>query len=1033
MNKIMNSIRTTIVFTMLSLSFLCAVAQEGTLKGIVKDAAGSALAGASITVEGKKWGTITGGNGSYVLKLPAGQYSIAATFTGLPTQRAQVTVSPGTTIVQDFAFTGVPDLGAVVVVGSRAKQARSKLTTPVAVDVISIKDVKAFAQADIGQMLTYTAPSFQSSRQVISDGTDHIDPAGLRGLGPDQTLVLLNGKRRHNTALVNINGSVGRGSVGTDLNTIPAAAIERIEILRDGAAAQYGSDAIAGVVNVVLKKQYNGFNISALAGQSFTELPYNGGIQMRDGVNQQVDFTAGIARKNGAYINISGQWLKRFNTNRSGNDNIPLIYLGNAGAFPTNPYTNVSTGDYRKWLMDQDAAIIQQRGYSRHNIIAGNSYSQNFAAFVNAGAKIKGSTDFYITAGASHRDGEASGMMRNPNSAVQQPVLANGQRFYTDGFLPQIAPTINDWSVLAGITTKAGLWDIDISNTIGQNTLRYDVHNSGNSSLPASNNVQTDFYAGRLSFLQNTTNVDVSHKYIFNAAQSLNVAFGAEYRREVFQIKEGELNSHTNGQRVVTIDSIVAYPGTTFGTKFLPQVPASGSQVFPGFKPQDAVKANRNVYAAYGDLELTMGKLLLDGAVRFEDYEEKGVSYNNVSGKLSARYEITQRFAIRGSVSNGFRAPSLHQRYFQNTSTQFVNAAPSNSLTANNYNPVVRDAFGIQELKPEKSTSYTLGITGRTTTGLTFTVDGYFISIKDRIVLSTPFNRSNLLVDTILKAFNVDPSTSALQFWTNAVNTETRGIDVVITQRFRLGSGNASVSLAANFNKNEVVGPIHTNSKLDSARYNPFAGDPAKGIAGNPAANPANDLAFTLFDRQQRGRIETAQPKSKINFTATYAIKNWNFLLRAVRFGEIQALNNVDPASKRQTDNFYFNDVALGTDQVFSAKITTDLVVSYRFKAGITISAGGNNIFDVYPDRVFVDPRNDLNAVKADPTGPAAVPAASKTTTGYNAGRDLSNRGRFLFNANQFGFNGRFLFTRIGIDVDQLKRKPSRNSTPAPM
>ena len=202
----------------------------------------------------------------------------------------------------------------MVVVGSRSRQPRSKLTTVVPVDVINAREVKQFAQADLSQMLSYTAPSFQSARQTISDGTDHIDPAGLRGLGPDQTLVLLNGKRRHNSALVNINGTVGRGSVGTDMNAIPVSAIERIEVLRDGAAAQYGSDAIAGVINVVLKKTYKGLNISGTIGQNFTNMPYGGGENIQDGANGQLDFSGGWGWKNGAYINGSGQWLKRENT-----------------------------------------------------------------------------------------------------------------------------------------------------------------------------------------------------------------------------------------------------------------------------------------------------------------------------------------------------------------------------------------------------------------------------------------------------------------------------------------------------------------------------------------------------------------------------------------------------------------------------------------------------------------------------------------------------------------------------------------------
>jgi len=904
----------------------------------------------------------------------------------------------------------IQDLEGVVILGSRGG-VRSKLSTTVAVDVVSTKEIKPFAQTDLSQMLTYTVPSFQSARQTISDGTDHIDPAGLRGLGPDQTLVLLNGRRLHTSALVNINNTVGRGSVGTDLNAIPAAAIERVEILRDGAAAQYGSDAIAGVINVVLKKNYNGFTMSGMLGQNITTLPYKGGIHMYDGVNQQVDFSGGFAKTNGTYLNVSGQFSRRYSTNRSGDDNIPLVYLGNNGAFPSNPYgATVTDASYRRYLMDLDADVVRKQGYSRHNIVAGNSYEQNLSTYLNGGARLGSHIDFYLTAGINKRDGVASGFSRNPNAISQEPVLANGERFYYNGFLPQIAPRIIDWNLLTGFTIRAGGWNVDISNMAGRNTVRYEVQNSGNASLPANDQPQTKFYAGELSFLQNTVNLDISRRYDYKAGTSLNVAFGGELRHEAFQISSGEPNSYINGNRIATVDSIPPYPGTTKWTSFGTVVAASGSQVFPGFKNVDAVRASRNIYAAYGDLELTLGKLLVDGAGRYEDYAEQGFSYSNVSGKLSARYELSSQFSVRASVSNGFRAPSLHQRYFQNTSTQFVGGQPQNSLTANNQNPIVRNAFGVKELKPETSVSYTLGVVGRIAPGLTVTVDGYFISIKDRIVLSTAFNRSNPLVDTILKANNVDPSTSSLQFWTNAINTETKGIDAVITEKFRLGGGNATILLAANFNKNSVVGQLHSNSVIDDPRYNPSL--------NNKTANPANDLVATLFDRQQKGRIETGQPQNKINLTASYNIRRWDLLVRAVRFGKVQFLNNIDPGLINPTNGAYFNDIGLGTDQVFRAKLTTDVVISYKSGPGVTLSIGGNNVFDVYPDRVFVDPRNALSTVHDNP-----IAGANKAPGGYSSARDASNRGRLLFGANQFGFNGRFLFARIVLDIGRLERK----------
>src|ERR1700730_6991643 len=265
MSKALYLLRSASLLSLLLLAVQFAFAQNATIKGTVKDANGNPLANASVTVEGQKGGKITDANGNYTLKVQPGTLTIVISYVGQSPKLVSVNIAQGETITQNVELTDIADLSGVVVLGSRSRAPRSKLTTPVPVDVIQTREVKQFAQTDLSQALTYAAPSFQSSRQTISDGTDHIDPAGLRGLGPDQTLVLLNGKRRHNTALVNINGSVGRGSVGTDLNAIPMAAIDHIEVLRDGAAAQYGSDAIAGVINVVLKKNYNGFNISALA------------------------------------------------------------------------------------------------------------------------------------------------------------------------------------------------------------------------------------------------------------------------------------------------------------------------------------------------------------------------------------------------------------------------------------------------------------------------------------------------------------------------------------------------------------------------------------------------------------------------------------------------------------------------------------------------------------------------------------------------------------------------------------------------
>lgn len=1002
-----------LLLTFLNTSFNTSAQTQptGTITGTVKDANGNPLSGASVTVEGTRAGTFTDATGSYSIRVAPGTYTLLISFVGQTPQRFRVTVPEGGTIIQSAVLAGSTDLSDVVVVGSRSRLPRSKLNTPVPVDVISAREVKQFAQTDVSQLLTFAAPSFQSARQTISDGTDHIDPAGLRGLGPDQTLVLLNGKRRHTTALVNINGTVGRGSVGTDMNAIPVAAIERIEVLRDGAAAQYGSDAIAGVINIVLKKNYKGFNISGMAGQNFTEMPYNGGKNINDGLTRQIDFSGGYGWKNGAYVNVSGQWLKRDGSNRSGLDNIPLVYYGNAGSLPgvAAVPAGVDTATYYRWLIDLDKQKVNERKYDKRNIVAGNSSSQNLGAFINAGLPITSNISLYTTLGASHRTGAASGFSRNPNSWSQQPVLANGQRFYYDGFLPQIHTAIDDYSALLGVRFNFGEWDLDVSNTNGQNNLKYTIKNTGNASLPATDDVQTEFYAGKLSFLQNTVNADASRKFELNEGQALNVAFGGEYRLEKYKIFAGEPNSYIdNNGRQYTAEPIPPYPGTPnyFPIPGGPAVP--GAQVFPGFQPADQVDADRDIYAGYIDLEYTRRKFLLGAAARYETYKEFQVDYDNLSWKVTGRYDISSQLAVRASVNTGFRAPSLHQRFFQNTSTQFVGGLPSQALTANNYNTIVRDAFGIQELKPEKSMSYTAGLVGNINRNLTITVDAYYIKIKDRIVLSTQFARSNPLVSAILNANGAPASVNALQFWTNAVDTETKGLDVVVTNRFRLGKGNGSISLAGNFNRNDVVGKLNTNSVIDDPKNNPSTTD--------PNANPANDLSTALFDRQQRSRIEVVQPRTKINATLTYDINKWNFVLRAVRFGKVKYIHNFDPESKNPNTGAYFNDVAIGTDQEFGTRIITDLVVSFRAAKGLTLSVGGNNIFDVYPEKIFVDPRNDPNAYYANPL----LKGSNKTTGGYNAARDASNRGRFLFPANQFGFNGRFLFARLNVEIPEL-------------
>lgn len=954
------------------------------IKGQVTDATTkSAIPGATIVVANTNIGATTDANGDYSLKIKPGSYTLRVSFVGYETLSVPVTVTDGDATANASLKESASALSEIVVIGSRSQTARTNVQTAAPVDVITTKELKGFPQVDISQVLNYVAPSFNSNRQTVTDGTDHIDPASLRGLGPDQVLVLVNGKRRHTTALVNINGSVGRGAVGTDMNVIPVAAVERIEVLRDGAAAQYGTDAIAGVINVVLKKNYTGFSASLTGGQNMTTMKYmipnlNGGQDQRtqkinDGSLIQFDFTKGFRLGSAGRLSVSGQYNNHDKSNRSADDNTPTIYLGTAGGFPATPTGQDATA-FRKDLIAQDQALIQQRGYDRHNMIVGNSNAQNLGLFVNGGITTNPKSELYFSGGVTYRTGTGYGNNRIPNSRNQQPVKLDGSLYYPDGFLPGIGSKINDRSLILGYKTMLGQLNFDISNVIGQNTFGFAVTNSANASLPASDSPQTTFDAGKLAFLQNTTNLDVSQRFVSGNA-SLNVASGLEFRYENFQIKAGEPNSYSGdpNRRLA-----LAPPQSNT------VVAAPGAQVFPGYQLSDEINASRTSQALYLDLEGEKGRLLVDVAGRYEHYSDFGSTLN---GKLNARLQVTPGIALRGSASTGFRAPSLHQRYFQNTSTQFVNGLPSNTLTLNNDSPIVRNVVGVDALKPETSVNLAVGITARAGRAFTITVDAYQIDITNRIVYSGSFTRAQLGFGA-----NDYPGVNLVRFFANAVNTRTQGLDIVASDRIKAGKGQLTLTAALNFNKNTVTA-INSTPLIDDPKNNPAD------------ANPSTWYRTSLFDRNQISIIEDYLPRSKWNLSAIYTIGKFDISARTVRFGEVKFKTATDPTAKK-ADGTFWNTQFLRDesgnafiDQTFKPVWITDLTVTYRLTKALGITLGANNIFDVYPDQIFIDPRNALGS------------------TDYTTGRDNSNRGRFLYQPNQGGFNGRYVFGRLAFSM----------------
>lgn len=876
-----------------------AIAQS-VIKGSVKDST-MTLEGASIILEGNNAGAKSNTTGSFELKVKPGTYTVVVSFIGYQSQRKTVTVGDGQTSTVDFILMKEVDLQRVTVVGSRSTTIRSNTQTATPIDVFSSKELQLTGQLEPTQMINFVAPSFNSSRQTVADGTDHIDPATLRGLGPDQVLVLVNGRRRHNTALLNVNGTIGRGSVGTDLNSIPASAIEKIEVLRDGASSQYGSDAIAGVVNVVLKKDYKRTNVNLHAGKFYAG----------DGRTVGFNLNQGLRLGKKGFLDFFADIRSREATNRSGD-------------FTGTVYYNVPGGAsqaVRDSIIRLDNQVINERGFSRKkNMAVGNSAVDNYGFMVNMGAPLAERVNFFLTAGTNYRQGEAAGFYRYPKQTAQVNTL-----LYPDGFLPEIKSDIRDNSITAGLDgeTKSGIrWDI--SNTYGGNGFRFTIDNTNNASqFGLGRAAQSKFYAGKLSFNQNTANLNLAKDFGRQMnLKSFNVAVGGEYRTDNYKIGAGEPGSYIN------------YAPTSGRL--------GGSQVFPGFQPTNAVDEQRTVLAGYADLETDLtDNFLVNIAGRYEDYSDFG---GNFAGKASLRYKISNAFTLRGTASNGFRAPSMHQRYFSAVSTVFISngaaLVPVQQGTFRN-NSDVAQAFGIPSLEAEKSTSYSLGITSKPAKNLTLTVDAYQIEIKDRIVLSGSFTRSSPAVATLLTNF---PDVTSAIFFSNAIDTRTRGIDVVLNSGNTIGKGILDITLAGNVNKTNIIGAVKNSSKL-----------PADSLNTN-----------TLLTRDQRSIIEEAQPRSKVMLNLNYRIGRMNFMLRNTRFGEVATKDRVN----------------LLLDETFDAKIVTDASIGVRAAKWLNITVGANNIADIYPDRLM----------KVGNTGEGRfVYSRAATQFGFNGGYYYTN------------------------------------------
>jgi iron complex outermembrane receptor protein len=915
---------------------------QKTITGKVFDAANNKpLAAASVVENGNKGGTATGSDGIFKLQLNNNTKSIAVSYTGYETRIIKIDNEVSNYVV---GLQPKTEESMVTVIGTR-NLVRTKVQTPVPVDIIPVaKMANQLAQTDLNQLLTYTVPSFQSVRQAIADGTDHIDPAQLRALGSDQVLVLVNGKRRHQSALVNVNGTVNRGQVSTDMNTIPVAAIERVEVLRDGAAAQYGSDAIAGVINIVLKKNVNTLSGNVSYGENITSYEKNyafeklkvaaaDNVHLQDGGTFQAGLNYGIDLNKKGFINLTGEYSLRNSSNRTG------LYTGAV-------YANVNG-------VNKDDSILNARGLTRDrfDMRIGNSKMQHGAIIANAGYALSSKWNLKAFASYSQKNGEAAGIYRYPSAISTAAAIYALQSLalYPAGFLPLIKTDITDYALSAGIDGKLGKWNAGLSNTLGVNHFDFNVDNSVNyTQFASTQNVQTKFTAGGLQFLQNTINADLTRS--FNVLKGLNVAYGAEFRLDQYAQHAGEEASYKN----YNTDA-----GAT-----------SGAQVFAGFIPAYAKKHSRNNVAVYTDLEQDITKhWLTEFALRFENYSDFGSTLNY---KVATRYKLGESFSVRAASSSGFRAPSMQQKFYAKTNTIFVSTAAG--LVATESGTFTNDSkpaeiLGIPKLKEETSQNYSIGFTATPVKGLEITVDGYWINIKNRIILTNNFTGgTNAALTQLLK----DNGATTANFFTNAIDTRSKGLETVLSYRMNLVHQNKlRFTWSATFIKNEVK----------------------KGADGKPLIKASDVLINSgqlanYYNREDQSRIEVTNPATKANLSINYDHKNISAMLRLAYFGKVTYL---DPSINPDRPDLFPVNAYTGNketlDQEFSPKTVTDISVSYRLHKNVELSLGSNNIFDVYQD---------------------------EHTHSGNV-----SLGRFIYSrrVEQMGFNGRYVFARVAFNI----------------
>jgi len=824
--------KSLIMFFALMTSFAFA---QNSVTGIVKDSNGVGIPGVNVIEKGTTNGTTTDFDGNYSITV-GGKSILVYSYVGYSTieksvnnkSQINVTLSDGEA------------LDEVILVGSRTAP-RSNVDSPLPVDVVGAKELTTTGQATFDKALQFRIPSFNTVQTPVNDATSLLDPYEIRNMGPSRTLVLINGKRKNVSALLYTQDSPGRGETGTDISAIPVDAIKSIQVLRDGASAQYGSDAIAGVINVILKDNAN-----------------RGSATIRTGVTSEGDGEMfGLSINNGTtvgedkgYINYTIDFSKVALANRPGT----VSAEGEADA---------GTG------FGADLGVVQEFLSRRPDAGNINGSPETAAAkfLINGGLDLSEASELYFNAAYVFKKVNSFANYRTPywkvatgDSAYLQDLFPSDQPGGFDGYLPTFEGILNDFNATLGIRKKINEWNVDGSITIGGNKQTYKVNNSHNSGPSYSELSPTSFDPGGTAFNHIVGNLDVSRLI----SDKVSIGMGAEFRNENFEIIAGKVSSYEEG----------------------------GSDSFAGNDIKNSGVFNRYNLGAYFSLDYDVtDNFLLSGTIRGENYSDFG---NTFVYKLSSRYKLSDKFTLRGSVSSGFRAPSLHQIYTEKSQFSFADGGGIEVVgLVNNVSPRARE-LGIPKLTPEKSTNLTVGFGGKLSNKISFTVDYYKIDVEDRVIYTNQI--------------------AGNQFFVNGFDTTTSGIDFVSSiKNIELGAGKLNINLSGNYTIN--------NKRTEDV--------PTINVEGTD---------FTVLDRSNLALMFTSRPVSKWILGLNYDINKFGFALNNTYFG-------------KTTFRQKFMSEGLRTE--FIPKILTDLAINYNASEKLTIALNINNLLNVLPEWAF--------------------------------------------------------------------------------